>query len=118
MPMVKLKPDDPNQSERFIEKARELDVDESGETFEHAFEKIVPSAKAKIVGRSRRPKQLKSAFYGPLFTTHRSMYSDKFFLYHIVGTRTFGASSPVSQGNITVFRSTICLATFFRTTHA
>ncbi len=32
---------DKEQSERFIEAARELDVDETGKTFESAFQKIV-----------------------------------------------------------------------------
>ncbi len=36
------KPDDPEQSKRFIEKAREIEVDESGEAFERAFKKIIP----------------------------------------------------------------------------
>jgi len=34
---------DKEQSERFKKTARELDVDESGEAFEQAFKKIVPS---------------------------------------------------------------------------
>jgi len=34
--------DDRPQSERFLEAARELCVDESGEEFEQAFRKIVP----------------------------------------------------------------------------
>jgi hypothetical protein len=33
---------DKEQSERFIETARELGVDESGEKFKHALERIVP----------------------------------------------------------------------------
>jgi hypothetical protein len=37
-----LKPDDPEQSKRFVETAREIEADESGETFRRAFEKIVP----------------------------------------------------------------------------
>jgi hypothetical protein len=36
-------PDDPEQSKRFIETAREIEVDETGEAFRRAFEKIVPS---------------------------------------------------------------------------
>jgi hypothetical protein len=39
------KPDDPEQFERFVETARKLGVDESGEAFERAFEKIVPPRK-------------------------------------------------------------------------
>lgn len=34
---------DPAQSERFIEAARIAGMDETGETFERAFEKIVPA---------------------------------------------------------------------------
>lgn len=33
------------QKERFVETARELEVDESGETFEAAFGKLVPPKK-------------------------------------------------------------------------
>lgn len=43
--MPKKKPPDPNekpQRERFIEAAREVGVDESGEEFERAFRRIVP----------------------------------------------------------------------------
>jgi hypothetical protein len=35
------------QKQRFIETARELGVDESGEAFERLFEKVVPPAKVK-----------------------------------------------------------------------
>jgi hypothetical protein len=42
MAKPKQEPDDKAQSERFIEKARELEVDESGEAFERGFKKIVP----------------------------------------------------------------------------
>ena len=34
--------DDPAQSKRFVETAREIEADESGEAFRRAFEKIVP----------------------------------------------------------------------------
>jgi hypothetical protein len=37
------KPDDPEQSKRFIEKAREIETDETKEAFERAFKKLVPS---------------------------------------------------------------------------
>ena len=43
--MPKRKPPDPNekpQRERFIEAAKEVGVDESGEEFERAFKRIVP----------------------------------------------------------------------------
>ena len=36
------KPDDPAQSKRFVETAREIEADESGDAFRRAFEKIVP----------------------------------------------------------------------------
>lgn len=38
---------DKEQSERFKEAARELGVDESGEEFERALDRIVPSPKAR-----------------------------------------------------------------------
>jgi hypothetical protein len=41
-PKPKTKRRDPAQSERFIEAARKAGMDETGETFERAFEKIVP----------------------------------------------------------------------------
>lgn len=36
------KPDDPEQSKRFVETAREIEADETGEAFRRALEKIVP----------------------------------------------------------------------------
>jgi hypothetical protein len=36
------KADDKEQSKRFIEKAREIEADETGEAFERAIKKIVP----------------------------------------------------------------------------
>ena len=36
------KPDDPKQFARFLEAAKEAQVDETGETFRRNFEKIVP----------------------------------------------------------------------------
>jgi hypothetical protein len=41
-PKPKINRSDPAQSERFIEAARTAGMDETGETFERAFEKIVP----------------------------------------------------------------------------
>jgi hypothetical protein len=38
----KINRSDPAQSERFIEAARNAGMDETGETFERAFKKIVP----------------------------------------------------------------------------
>ena len=36
------KPDNPAQSKRFIEAARKLGVDKSGEAFQRALDKLVP----------------------------------------------------------------------------
>lgn len=36
------KPDDPEQSKRFIETAREVEADESEEAADRAFKKVVP----------------------------------------------------------------------------
>ena len=41
------KPDDEEQSARFIEAAREHGVDETGEEFERVFKKIVPQKPGK-----------------------------------------------------------------------
>lgn len=41
MAKSKRKPDDKEQSERFVEKARELEADESSEAFERVFKKVV-----------------------------------------------------------------------------
>lgn len=47
MPAAKsTKQPDPEQSKRFIESARELGADETGEEFNRAFSKIVPPKKA------------------------------------------------------------------------
>ncbi len=43
----KPKEDNPEQSRRFEEKARELGSDESGKAFERAFKKVVPAQKKK-----------------------------------------------------------------------
>jgi hypothetical protein len=40
------KPDDPEQSKRFIDTAREIGADEDPEAFERAFKKVVPSKKS------------------------------------------------------------------------
>jgi len=45
----KRKPDNPEQFERFVEAARKAGVDESGEVFERAFE--------KVISRRNRPRQ-------------------------------------------------------------
>ena len=54
--MAKPKQDDKEQSKRFIEKARELEVDESGEAFERVVEKIVPP-KQPPSDRSKAPQE-------------------------------------------------------------
>ncbi len=39
---TKVKAKDKKQSKRFIEKAREIEADESGEAFKRAFKKMFP----------------------------------------------------------------------------
>jgi len=46
----KPQPDDPEQSKRFIDTAREIGADESLEGFERTFKKVVPV-------RTNRPKK-------------------------------------------------------------
>jgi hypothetical protein len=48
-------PDDPEQSKRFIDLARELGADERPHAFEEAFEKVV-SAKRKKVRSTTQPQ--------------------------------------------------------------
>jgi hypothetical protein len=43
----KPKPDDPAQSERFIEAAKKAEADESPGAFERVFKKIVPAKDSK-----------------------------------------------------------------------
>lgn len=52
----KIKTTDPEQSARFIEAAREVGVDESGEAFERAFDKIV-SPRKELSDRSPAPQR-------------------------------------------------------------
>lgn len=47
----KPKPDDAKQSQRFVETARKLDVDESGDTFNRAIQAIAP-----VMARTSRKK--------------------------------------------------------------
>ena len=42
MAKPKPKPDDKEQSKRFVEKAREIEADETGKAFERAMNKTVP----------------------------------------------------------------------------
>jgi hypothetical protein len=52
-PKPKINRSDPAQSERFIEAARKAGMDETGETFEQAFKKIVsPKKSTSISGTS------------------------------------------------------------------
>jgi hypothetical protein len=48
------KPDNPEQSKRFIETAREIGTDESDESFKKAFDKVAPKPKAGPVRRNGR----------------------------------------------------------------
>jgi hypothetical protein len=47
--VTKLKPDDPEQSKRFIDAAKKAGVDESGDAFDKAFKKIVPERRKRSV---------------------------------------------------------------------
>jgi hypothetical protein len=51
-------PDDPEQSKRFIEAARELGTDESPEAFERVFRKVV---RPKIPGTREYPEKPRSS---------------------------------------------------------
>jgi hypothetical protein len=51
------KPDDPKQSERFIEAAREAEADETKEGADAAFKSIVSSTPATPSQRTPSPKQ-------------------------------------------------------------
>ena len=53
-PKKKPPPDDKEQSRRFVETARELEADETGEAFERAFKKAVPP---KVPGATGNPSQ-------------------------------------------------------------
>lgn len=46
-------PDDPEQKKRFVEKAKELEADETGREFEDVFDAIVPPAIPKEKESSR-----------------------------------------------------------------
>jgi hypothetical protein len=48
------KQDNPEQSRRFEEKAREIGADESGKSFERAFTTVIPARKARV--RSKKQK--------------------------------------------------------------
>jgi hypothetical protein len=48
------KPDDPEQSQRFIDAARNAEADESEEGADHAFKKVVAPKSRKNSGRHLR----------------------------------------------------------------
>ncbi len=52
----KSEPDDKEQSERFIETARNLEIDESGNLFEDAFRTIAPHTSVPIIDLTSRKK--------------------------------------------------------------
>ncbi len=47
------KPDDPEQSARFVEAAKEAGTDESGKAFERVFKKLVPPKRSPKRAASR-----------------------------------------------------------------
>ena len=49
----KSKPDEEEQKKRFIEKARELKADETGEMFERSFKKIVKPKRQTIIRKAK-----------------------------------------------------------------
>jgi len=51
------KPNAIDQSQRFIEKARELGCDEDPKAFERMFSKIVPPKKPKAIVKTATPKK-------------------------------------------------------------
>lgn len=46
------KPDDPEQSKRFIETAKELETDQRPEEFERVFKRVAPA-----IPRSSKPRE-------------------------------------------------------------
>ncbi len=59
MPKQKRRDTPAKQSQRFVETAKELEVDESGKAFERALKIIQPPMKAQA-GRHQRPPEKKS----------------------------------------------------------
>lgn len=53
----KPKPDDPAESRRFIELAREVEADERPETFDRIFRKVVKPTHPALPHRSPTPKK-------------------------------------------------------------
>lgn len=54
-PKEKPKLDDPEQSKRFVETAREVEADESAEAFEKAFKKVAEPKKVTPSAPRSRP---------------------------------------------------------------
>lgn len=52
-------PDDPEQSKRFIEAAREIGTDESPEAFERVFRKVITASRPQ--GNAGKPKGSRTA---------------------------------------------------------
>jgi hypothetical protein len=52
----KPKPDDPAQSKRFIETAREIGADADAEAFDRAFKKVVPDKPRSPTPSDRRSR--------------------------------------------------------------
>jgi hypothetical protein len=50
----KPEPDDKEQSKRFIDTARELEVDESGKDFDKALNTLIPPKKTSDIGHGNR----------------------------------------------------------------
>jgi hypothetical protein len=59
-------PDDPEQSRRFIEAAREVETDESPEEFERVFRKIVHPKEKSITPTSGRRQRQKGQTAGKI----------------------------------------------------
>jgi hypothetical protein len=55
---MKGKPDDPEQSKRFIEMARQIEVDEGPETIDRAFRKVVAAAPKRPPRKSEKGDRL------------------------------------------------------------
>ena len=49
------KPDDPEQSKRFEETARQVDVDETGKAFKKAIKAVAPAKLASSSPKTRKP---------------------------------------------------------------
>lgn len=52
MAKKKPKPDDKEQSKRFIDKAKEITGDDAEESFEHAMKKVIPPDRRRVPAKS------------------------------------------------------------------